>query len=79
MNSRPPVPQTETLGDGWFVGGGSLGKFAYQALTTRANPQIKKSIKAFFTKAFNGEPGWDRTNDHLIKSQMYVNEALKFQ
>ena len=23
-----------------------------------------------YVPEFNGEPGWDRTNDHLIKSQM---------
>ena len=23
-----------------------------------------------YQKHMNGEPGWDRTNDHLIKSQM---------
>ena len=27
-------------------------------------------IKIILFQYFNGEPGWDRTNDHLIKSQI---------
>jgi hypothetical protein len=32
--------------------------------------QISNPIEAVFPIDYNGEPGWDRTNDHLIKSHV---------
>jgi hypothetical protein len=67
LNSRPQSPKLRR----WLTAGSlCLGSLLTRRLPRGRIPKINKSIKAFFTKAFNGEPGWDRTNDHLIKSQI---------
>jgi hypothetical protein len=49
------------------------------AMRTKQHPSLYNAVQILhnmlpimLTKRliFNGEPGWDRTNDHLIKSQM---------
>ncbi len=48
-------------------------------LRTKQHPSLYNALQILYNEPptmltkrliYNGEPGWDRTNDHLIKSQM---------
>ena len=42
----------------------------YQIIFAHLSPLERLALSAWMFWGFGGEPGWDRTNDHLIKSQM---------